>query len=101
MRAELTQMDVILDGPGDGSFYCWGSVERLPRPMNTGMGFFKKALEAKVIVVPGEFFDVNPGKRRAGRSSRFRSHVRFSFGPCESSLKAGLSRLRTLVAAAK
>ena len=34
-----------------------------------------------MITVPGEFFDVNPGKRRLGRASRFRDHVRFSFGP--------------------
>ncbi len=97
MRAELTKMGLILDGPGDGTFYCWGSVEKLPRPLNTGMGFFKKALEAKVIVVPGEFFDVNPGKRRAGRSSRFRSHVRFSFGPSEKTVRAGLERLRSML----
>ena len=31
------------------------------------MGLFRAALEKKVIVVPGEFFDVNPGKRRSGR----------------------------------
>jgi len=97
MRKGLTELGVILDGPGDGTFYCWGSVEKLPRPLNTGMGFFKKALEAKVIVVPGEFFDVNPGKRRAGRSSRFRSHVRFSFGPSERSVREGLERLRSLI----
>ena len=45
------------------------------------MAFLKAALEQKVICVPGEFFDVNPGKRRAGRPSRFRQYVRFSFGP--------------------
>lgn len=97
MRAKLTEMGVILDGPGNGTFYCWGSVEKLPRPLNTGMGFFRKALEAKVIVVPGEFFDVNPGKRRAGRSSRFRLHVRFSFGPSEKTVREGLERLRSLL----
>jgi N-succinyldiaminopimelate aminotransferase len=57
------------------------------------MGFFRAALEKKVIVVPGEFFDVNPGKRRAGRTSRFRAHVRFSFGPAEATVRAGLERL--------
>jgi aspartate/methionine/tyrosine aminotransferase len=96
MRAKLTEMGVVLDGPGDGTFYCWGSVAKLPAPLNTGMGFFRAALEKKVIVVPGEFFDVNPGKRRAGRGSRFRSHVRFSFGPAESVVKEGLERLRKL-----
>ena len=96
MRSILGEMRVTLDGPGDGTFYCWGSVAGLPAPLNTGMGFFRAALEKKVIVVPGEFFDVNPGKRRAGRSSRFRSHVRFSFGPSESSVREGLARLKTL-----
>jgi hypothetical protein len=27
---------------------------------NDGMGFFQTALEEKIIVVPGEIFDVNP-----------------------------------------
>ena len=59
----------------------WGKVDGLPPPLNDGMGFFRAALAKKVIAVPGEFFDVNPGKRRSRRVSRFRSHVRFSFGP--------------------
>lgn len=93
MKAKLSDMGVVLDGPGDGTFYCWGSVAKLPAPLNTGMGFFRAALEKKVIVVPGEFFDVNPGHRRAGRASRFRSHVRFSFGPSEATVREGLRRL--------
>jgi N-succinyldiaminopimelate aminotransferase len=47
--------------------------------------------------VPGEFFDVNPGKRRKGRQSRFRQHVRFSFGPSEATVAEGLKRLGELV----
>lgn len=97
MRAGLEAMGVVLDGPGDGTFYCWGSVAKLPAPLNTGMGFFRAALEKKVIVVPGEFFDVNPGKRRAGRASRFRSHLRFSFGPPDAVVREGLARLASLV----
>jgi hypothetical protein len=30
-------------------------------------GFFRAALDKQLIVVPGEFFDVNPGKRRSQR----------------------------------
>lgn len=99
MRAKLQDMGVVLDGPGDGTFYCWGSVAKLPPPLNTGMGLFRAALDKKVIVVPGEFFDVNPGKRRAGRSSRFRAHVRFSFGPPDAAVREGLERLSALVRA--
>jgi aspartate/methionine/tyrosine aminotransferase len=65
------------------------------------MGFFRAALEKKVIVVPGEFFDVNPGRRRAGRSSRFRSHVRFSFGPPEAVVREGVGRLQSLLGPAR
>lgn len=97
MTAKLEAMGVVLDGPADGTFYCWGSVAKLPKPLDTGMGFFRAGLEKKVITVPGEFFDVNPGKRRAGRASRFRSHVRFSFGPSEDSVREGLERLASLV----
>ena len=48
--------------------------------------------------MPGEFFDVNPGKRRAARASRFRSHARFSFGPPQAHVREGLSRLAALLA---
>jgi hypothetical protein len=48
--------------------------------------------------VPGEFFDVNPGKRRSQRSSRFRSYVRFSFGPAKAVVEQALERLEALVA---
>jgi aspartate/methionine/tyrosine aminotransferase len=54
----------------------------------------------QVITVPGEFFDVNPGKRRTARVSRFRSHVRFSFGPPEAAVRTGLDRLADLIAGA-
>ncbi|MFI5361306.1 MAG: pyridoxal phosphate-dependent aminotransferase [Elusimicrobiota bacterium] len=95
-RAALEKLGLAFDAPTDGTFYAWGSVAGLPAPLNTGMGFFRKALESKVIVVPGEFFDVNPGKRRSGRSSRFRSHVRISFGPAEAVVREGLDRLAAL-----
>ena len=63
------------------------------------MNFFKRILDEKVIVVPGEFFDVNPGKRRRGRTSRFRSHARFSFGPSQDTLEEGLERIRQVLRA--
>ena len=86
-----------VDRVPDGTFYVWGNVAQLPPPLNDGMGFFKAALEKKVIVVPGEFFDVNPGKRRSSRASRFRHYVRFSFGPSMATMETALSRLEQLV----
>jgi aspartate/methionine/tyrosine aminotransferase len=97
----LEKLGVRFDRVPDGTFYAWGSVAALPPPLDDGMGFFRAALERKVITVPGEFFDVNPGKRRAhhgGRTSRFRDHVRFSFGPSMATLDLALARLEALVA---
>lgn len=85
----------------EGTFYLWASVAELPSSISDGMTFFRAALEEKVIVVPGEFFDVNPGKRRSGRPSRFRQHVRLSFGPEASEVMEGLDRLARVIQAAK
>lgn len=98
MIRRLERLGVRLDRAPDGTFYCWGNVSELPGPLSTGMGLFRAALEKKVITVPGEFFDVNPGKRRSGRGSRFKDHVRFSFGPSAASLETAMSRLDALVA---
>jgi aspartate/methionine/tyrosine aminotransferase len=64
------------------------------------MAFFRAALKEKVICVPGEFFDINPGKRRSGRPSRFRNHVRFSFGPELRVVEEGVRRIQKMVAGA-
>jgi len=97
LLAGLARLGIDTDAPPDGTFYIWGKVGALPPPLDDGMGFFRAALDKQVIVVPGEFFDVNPGKRRSQRASRFRRHVRFSFGPAMDSLEIALERLATLV----
>ncbi|HSN99120.1 MAG TPA: hypothetical protein VLS89_12585, partial [Candidatus Nanopelagicales bacterium] len=93
----LRKLGVGIDVEPEGTFYVWGSGADLPEGMNDGHSFFRAALDQRVIVVPGEFFDVNPGKRRAQRPSRFRHHVRFSFGPSEDVLVRALERLEKLV----
>jgi N-succinyldiaminopimelate aminotransferase len=100
MLAGLARLGIETDRAPDGTFYVWGRVDKLPPPLDDGMGFFRAALDHQVIVVPGEFFDVNPGKRRHQRASRFRRHVRFSFGPAQESLDGALERLGAMIAAA-
>ena len=97
MLAGLARLGIGTDAPPDGTFYVWGKVGALPPPLDDGMGFFRAALDKQVIVVPGEFFDVNPGKRRSQRMSRFRRHVRFSFGPAMDSIETALGRLEALI----
>ncbi len=100
MIARLERLGVRADRASDGTFYVWGNLASLPPPLNDGMGFFRAALERKVITVPGEFFDVNPGKRRSRRASRFRSYTRFSFGPPMAQVEEGLARVEALVVSA-
>jgi aspartate/methionine/tyrosine aminotransferase len=94
----LERLGVRTDRAPDGTFYVWGRVDGLPPPLSDGMSFFRAALAHKIIVVPGEFFDVNPGKRRSQRLSRFRAHVRFSFGPSMETIETALARLAEMVA---
>jgi aspartate/methionine/tyrosine aminotransferase len=93
----LRAAGVRFDLEPEGTFYCWGDVSGLPPSINDGMSFFRAGLERQVICVPGEFFDVNPGKRRSGRPSRFRHYVRFSFGPEEAIVVEGVRRILDLV----
>ena len=97
LTSGLRQTGVRFDLEPEGTFYCWGDVSGLPAPLNEGMAFFRAALQRQVICVPGEFFDVNPGKRRSGRPSRFRQYVRFSFGPEEAAVIEGVSRIQSMV----
>jgi hypothetical protein len=97
LRAGLKAAGMRFDLDSEGTFYCWADVSQLPPSINDGMSFFKAALKEKVICVPGEFFDINPGKRRSGRPSRFRQYVRFSFGPEEASVAEGVVRIQRLV----
>ncbi|MBM4379436.1 MAG: aminotransferase class I/II-fold pyridoxal phosphate-dependent enzyme, partial [Deltaproteobacteria bacterium] len=100
LLSRLERLGIRTDRAPDGTFYVWGNVSRLPAPLNDGMSFYRAALDKKVICVPGEFFDINPGKRRrsdGARASRFKGYVRFSFGPSMASLDTALGRLEQLV----
>jgi aspartate/methionine/tyrosine aminotransferase len=92
------RLGMTIDREPDGTFYVWAKLASLPAPLADGMSFFRAALAEKVITVPGEFFDVNPGKRRGGRPSRFRQHVRLSFGPAREVLVTALERLERMIA---
>jgi aspartate/methionine/tyrosine aminotransferase len=97
LLSNLERLGVRVDRAPDGTFYVWGCVDQLPAPMADGMGLFRAGLDEKIIVVPGEFFDVNPGKRRQGRTSRFKGYVRFSFGPPMPVLERAVQRIESLL----
>ena len=89
----LTKLGVRQSTLPVGRFISGVTSLTLPASINEGMGFFKSALDYKVIAAPGEFFDIVPGKRRPGRHSRFRSYARFSFGASLEQLEEGLRRI--------
>ena len=97
MLEGLESLGVRVDLPPQGGFYCWGELSRLPQGLRTGRELFRAALDEKVIVVPGEFFDIDPGQRRPNRPSRFDRYARFSFGPTMDTVERGLAGLARVV----
>ena len=59
------------------------------------MSFFREGLKEKVIVVPGVFFDVNPGHRRS--HARYKNYCRISFGPEIEKLELGLDAIERVI----
>jgi len=97
LLAGLENLGIQVDLRPQGTFYVWGDLSQLSPEFSDGMAFFRAALQHKVIVVPGEFFDVNPGKRRPGRTARYRQHARFSFGPDLTHMSRGLANLQEML----
>lgn len=92
----LREMGVRFPAEPVSTFYAFGDVSALPKPISTGEGFMREGFRHRVLTVPGEFFDVDPGRTRRG-PSRLSSMVRFSFGPPRDNLEAGLGRLAEMV----
>lgn len=91
----LVEMNIDVAHSPQGSFYCWANLSRLPEPLRDGMRFFEAGLEEKVITVPGEFFDVNPEKRR--RTAAYKAYSRISFGPSMPTLTRGFDALQRVI----
>jgi aspartate/methionine/tyrosine aminotransferase len=91
------RLGLTVELPPEGTFYAFVSVRDLPGPLADGVSFFRHALDHRVICVPGIFFDVNPGQRRALRLARFHQHVRLSFGPPIEVVARGLDRLAAMI----
>lgn len=97
MLRRIAELGLGIDREPDGTFYAFVSLAHLPPSISDGMAFFRAALEHQVICVPGVFFDINPGRRRSARQSRFHQYVRLSFGPCYDEVARGLDRLEEMI----
>lgn len=92
---ELTRLGFVIEAEPEGGFYVWASLKGLPEAFRDAMRFFERALEEKVIVVPGVFFDVNPDRRRP--HSCYQDHIRLSFGPDMDVLRRGVAGLARML----
>jgi aspartate/methionine/tyrosine aminotransferase len=96
MLSGLKTMGITADAAPAGAFYVWAHLSKLPPPLDEGMSFFRECLKERVIVVPGVFFDVNPGNRRS--LMRFKNYCRISFGPEVEKLELGLAAMERVIA---
>ena len=97
MVERLSEMGIHCCPKPESTFYCWATLRDLKPPLDDAMTFFRRALERKVMTVPGQFFDVNPGNYRQG-SSPYTRWMRFSFGPPMDNMVMGLDRLAEMLA---
>ena len=96
MLEKLREMGIHPAVDPQGTFYIWATIKDLPAPLNNGDAFFHACLSRKVMTVPGRFFDVRPlGVRDI--EEPYASWVRFSYGPGESVVAEGLSRMKALI----
>jgi len=96
MRDALLNLGIRIPHTPRGTFYIWGDISGLKPPFNDAEALFRAALQRKVMIVPGRYFDVNPGEHRSPDAS-YAQWVRFSFGPPEENVRLGLHRLAELL----
>jgi aspartate/methionine/tyrosine aminotransferase len=91
----LKALDIGVEAVPVGAFYVWANLARLPAPLDDGLSFFREGLKERVIVVPGVFFDVNPGNRRS--HARYKNYCRISFGPEMEKVELGLDAFARVI----
>ncbi|KNC79692.1 hypothetical protein SARC_07919 [Sphaeroforma arctica JP610] len=93
----ILKLGITVDFIPEGTFYVWGNIAKLPKPLNDGITFFEEMLKEKLICVSGVSFDLNPGSRRHFSMSPYANYVRFSYGPELKNLQMGLKAIERVV----
>lgn len=78
-----------------GAFYIWVNLNKLKEPINDGYIFFKECLKEKVIVVPGEYFDLRPNISL--EENLYHHYIRLSFSPSLEVLKRGVAGMARVI----
>ncbi len=93
MLRRLGELGIHVPAPPRGGFACWGSLAQMPPPFDDGMAFFRRALQYRVLAVPGRFFDAG----RDEEEHAYAQWMRFSFAPSMDQLRMGLDRLAQML----
>lgn len=99
MIQRLQTMGIETEVIPSAGFYLWVNLSKLAKPLNDATHFFRQCLMNKVIVVPGKFFDLNPGKTR--KDQLFSSYCRLSFGPDLNTIKRGMDQIEKMISSLK
>jgi len=94
MMSELDELGLSYTKP-DGAFYIWVNLSSLPESLKDGYSFFQAGLKQKVIVVPGEFFDLRSGVERS--ENLYKSYIRLSFSPSFDEVEEGMRKLGAVI----
>ena len=79
------------------TFYIFAYIGHLPHPINDCDCFVEECLKEKVIMVPGNSFDIDPKNRRNLDVQPYSKFVRISYGPPMEDLKRGIAGITRVV----
>jgi aspartate/methionine/tyrosine aminotransferase len=96
MISSLKKLGFDLETEPESALYLWVNLDNLPDEINTGRKFFEKALQEKLIVIPGEFFDLNFDRQKS-KKVKFENYIRLSYGPTMAELERGIEKIATLL----
>lgn len=90
MIESLEKLGLEMKSEAGGAFYLWLALDKLPEAIKNSDNFFRACLEEKVIVVPGEFFDLE-------KEERFKNMIRISYGPNIDELRRGIENIKKVL----
>ena len=97
MIKSLTNIGIFEFWKPETTFYIFAYIGDLPHPINDCDCFVDECLKEKVIMVPGNSFDIDPKNRRNLDIQPYSKFVRISYGPPMEELERGIAGITRVV----
>ena len=97
MLKALSNIKIFEFWKPEATFYIFAYIGELPHPINDCDCFVTECLKEKVIVVPGNSFDIDPKNRRNLEMHPYSKFVRISYGPPMEQLQRGIQGITKVV----